>query len=379
LTPAPPVPPSTLEQRGIEPAVVKTAAEVTACIQRLSQPRLQRIPHDEPRTTLPSLTYGREGRIGLPDPARVGETTVARSTEPSRLDMPVVLTGQPRLSPRYRVPQYLPRTSRSTSPRSNSPPKPLLSALSRHSPLPLVRNITRAKKAAPQSSHGKQLLDATSQGNIELMRDLIANHKTTAADLLDAKNSFGHTALMVACQRGQMPAVKLLIDSGASLGDSDKFGSGALHYACKAASLPIVCLLIAAGADHHATNKHGKTPRDMAQADSEVVVFLETLAKVEEAKTILAEEDVMRVAARGALRVASSGPGGARTAYLVEATLRGTISASKSIDSQATRAVQARSASESAIPMKKVLEPVEDGAERKARLAPPTDAWARAI
>ena len=146
------------------------------------------------------------GSARLSDPAGIGEFTLPRSTEPSRLDMPVALTS-PRLSPRYRVPQYLPLTS-----SSKSPHRPL-SGFSPRS-LPLVHTITPAMKAA--EPHGKHLLDATRLGNIERMRDLIANLASPAD--LQFRNKFGNTPLMLACQRSNFRAVQLLIVRGSQRG-----------------------------------------------------------------------------------------------------------------------------------------------------------------
>jgi len=265
-----------------------------ACIQRLSQPRPQTPRNDpptgRPRTSsfsLPPLPYGRPGRTELSDPARLGELTVPRSTEPSRLDMPVALTS-PRLSPRYRIPHYLPLTS-----CSDSPPRSL-SGLSPRAPLALNRTTTPAVKAA--EPYGKHLLEATGKGDIEHMRSLIANQLAPPADF-QFRNSFGNTALMIACQRSHYLAARLLVVSGAPLDAADKFGSGALHYACRAGSLPTVRLLMAAGADLHTMNKHGRTPRDFARGHADVIAFLETLAKAEDAKASLEREDAMRVMA----------------------------------------------------------------------------------
>jgi len=143
--------------------------------------------------------------------------------------------------------------------------------------------------------HGKHLLEATRLGNIERMRDLIAN-LTSPADL-QFRNKFGNTPLMLACQRSNVRAVQLLVSAGAPLDDSDKFGSGTLHYACRAGSLPIVRVLMTAGADIHAMNKHGRTPLEMAEGHADMIAFLKNLAKAEDSTPSLEKEEKIMLTA----------------------------------------------------------------------------------
>ena len=69
----------------------------------------------------------------------------------------------------------------------------------------------------------------------------------------------------------------MLIAAGAMVSAADKFGCTPLHYAARAGHLPIIKKLLDAAADPHATNKHGKTPLQVAHDD--VQIFLHALDK----------------------------------------------------------------------------------------------------
>ena len=66
------------------------------------------------------------------------------------------------------------------------------------------------------------------------------------------------TALMISSEKGYLPIVQLLIDSGADINLQDIAGRTALMISSGKGYLPIVQLLIDSGADINLTDKHGK-------------------------------------------------------------------------------------------------------------------------
>ena len=91
------------------------------------------------------------------------------------------------------------------------------------------------------------------QGNLGSLRALLAGRTRGPAltALLDARieaeNHF--TLLMIAARHGQADAVRLLLESGASVGATTGRGSTALAIACQEGQLDCVRLLLGANAD----------------------------------------------------------------------------------------------------------------------------------
>ena len=79
-------------------------------------------------------------------------------------------------------------------------------------------------------------------------------------DHVDEANAEGVNALMLACQVGVLPIVKLLLGAGASPFASDREGRTALHWACIKGTTLIVDALLDAGADVNAQTRDGLTP-----------------------------------------------------------------------------------------------------------------------
>lgn len=73
------------------------------------------------------------------------------------------------------------------------------------------------------SANKSPLFLAACTGNAQIVEILLKNH----ADV-DARTSGGHTALMVSCQKGYTKVVKLLVDAGASLTETDSNGLSAV-------------------------------------------------------------------------------------------------------------------------------------------------------
>lgn len=121
-----------------------------------------------PRTTLPPLTYGGEGRLNegrLSDPTHVGDLIMARSVEPGMVDRPVVLTS-PRLSPRYRVPAGWAGIGQPAFVPPSS------------SRLTGIISPRTARLAALEEIPGKKVYDAVARGDMEHLSVLVKDKAT---------------------------------------------------------------------------------------------------------------------------------------------------------------------------------------------------------
>jgi uncharacterized protein len=68
-------------------------------------------------------------------------------------------------------------------------------------------------------------------------------------DLLDAKDAYGFTPLMLASAEGRVEVVRWLIDHGAAINEWNERGNTALYLACLRGQSPVVRLLVGRGAD----------------------------------------------------------------------------------------------------------------------------------
>ena len=212
-------------------------------------------------------------------PLGIGTISSPRSLHPESWDAPVALTS-PRLSPRFRVPLYVPPSS-----RPDSPPKVPLSPRSGLTCL----NHSRTPRVIAAEPLGKHLFDAAIRGDVPSVQELIH----LKADVNHRGIKFNNTALHVASSFGQTNMVRALVAGGADVNVIDKFGSTAVHYASRGGHLPIVQLLVAAGAEHAVVNKHGKTPLQLGRGQAHVTSFLEMLSKADDAINRKQIEDQM--------------------------------------------------------------------------------------
>ena len=81
---------------------------------------------------------------------------------------------------------------------------------------------------------------------------------------VNAKDSFGLTALMQASEHEQAEVVKLLLSAGAEVNVKDKEGKTALHHCAATSNTEVAKLLISAGADGNAKDNQGMTALDVA-------------------------------------------------------------------------------------------------------------------
>ncbi len=122
----------------------------------------------------------------------------------------------------------------------------------------VLRNFHKtAPAAAPAALVGKQGMKAVLRAAYEgetALRQLLAGG--TAVDCAD---NDGETALMEAADKGNLPAVQLLLKCGAKAGLQDHEGKTALMDAASDGHTEVVRVLIAAGADVNARDEDGET------------------------------------------------------------------------------------------------------------------------
>ena len=100
----------------------------------------------------------------------------------------------------------------------------------------------------------EDFLRAAEQGDIATVRALLAK----GADL-QAQDTFGATALMLAARGGHMAMVRALLEHGADVQAQDTFGATALIRAAEAGDLAMVSTLLEHGADVQASDAFGQT------------------------------------------------------------------------------------------------------------------------
>ena len=100
----------------------------------------------------------------------------------------------------------------------------------------------------------KELLENAKQGNLEKVKSSIKQ----GADV-NAKNSYGWTALIWSAREGHLEVVKYLIENGADIEAKDDDDWTALILSSSEGHLDIVKYLVEQGADVNAKNKWGNT------------------------------------------------------------------------------------------------------------------------
>lgn len=108
---------------------------------------------------------------------------------------------------------------------------------------------------APKQIH-KELLTACTEGNVKVVKELIACHQA----LVNEQNEKGATPLFLACQYGHLEIVQLLIDNKAEIELAKHNGSTPLLAACYNGHLSTAELLIHHGAAVNHMNNEGWSP-----------------------------------------------------------------------------------------------------------------------
>lgn len=111
----------------------------------------------------------------------------------------------------------------------------------------------------------QQLIDlmvvAAANGDLEAVKSIIHSGRD-----LDAKNTFGQTALIAAANTGSNEVVEYLVSQGANPNKQDSQGNTPLHFAVVKNSTFVSSLLINSGADVNLANNNGDTPLSYAIA-----------------------------------------------------------------------------------------------------------------
>jgi ankyrin repeat protein len=117
------------------------------------------------------------------------------------------------------------------------------------------------------SSSDRPLVEAAMQGNVEVVKQLLAR----GADVNEAQGD-GMTALHWSAERGDVEIASLLLEAGANVRALTRIGSYTpLHLASKSGNGPIIEALLRAGADVNAvTSNSGATPLHFAAAAGDV-------------------------------------------------------------------------------------------------------------
>ncbi|KAI6496757.1 hypothetical protein MCOR11_004819 [Pyricularia oryzae] len=105
-----------------------------------------------------------------------------------------------------------------------------------------------------------ELFQAVRSNDLDRARQLLLENQVD----VDSKNSFGSTALITACRRGNVAFILLLLEKGANINLQDSAGYTALLWACQYTDLEVARLLLASGADIDVENYRGKTAYTVA-------------------------------------------------------------------------------------------------------------------
>lgn len=104
-----------------------------------------------------------------------------------------------------------------------------------------------------------EFIKASKRGDLTALQTLLASN----AELINARDSEGSTALHCATWKGHDSAVAWLLNAGADVhahNENDHWGTTALHAAAHANQARIAQRLIDAGADVNARDRKGRTP-----------------------------------------------------------------------------------------------------------------------
>ena len=100
--------------------------------------------------------------------------------------------------------------------------------------------------------------NALENWNVDVLVNLIENNDISSR-IINSKNSRDCSALFVACEKGNLELVRLLIDNGANVNDVCVYGNTPLHVASEKANPQIVKYLIEHGAVLDTTNDRNES------------------------------------------------------------------------------------------------------------------------
>lgn len=118
--------------------------------------------------------------------------------------------------------------------------------------------IEQIKKSSDDEIR-KQFLSAVSRGDINEMDLLLEDENTDINNIVNARNKNGDTSLIIASDKGNLEAVKLLLECGADLSLKDANGDNALIRAAEKGHFDVVEELLFRKANINSTGQHKKT------------------------------------------------------------------------------------------------------------------------
>eukprot|EP00794_Sanderia_malayensis_P018773 gene18773-20664_t len=120
------------------------------------------------------------------------------------------------------------------------------------------------------------LFDNLQRGDVHMTKQLLHSCRETV-DLDAIFDKAGSSLLHVACSRGHLDSVKVLIEAGASLQTVDSSGSTALHITSTRSDVETTKFLLKHGADAMKKNFEGDLPLDVAATLEIALVLVEKM------------------------------------------------------------------------------------------------------
>lgn len=132
-----------------------------------------------------------------------------------------------------------------------------------------VGNLNATVSLIPSMNHNNQLIMASTLGDIKKVKENISKYD------VNAKNSYGSTAIMGACSVGSEIIVKMLIEKGADINVFNEYGLNPLMCAVKNNHKNVVKILLGKNAKD-IKNKDGVSAMDLAlkNGNEEIIAML---------------------------------------------------------------------------------------------------------
>lgn len=136
-------------------------------------------------------------------------------------------------------------------------------------------------------AYANDLFKAARKGRLSEVENIVLY---SARDVVDSRDGFGRTALMVAARYGELEIVRFLINNGADVNAKDNNGQTALILAVDGRNIELVKYLVSHGADVNAKDNDGETALKLAkdkkkkrksdgdsvEEDKKIITFLES-------------------------------------------------------------------------------------------------------
>ncbi|KAK2141624.1 hypothetical protein NP493_5178g00002 [Ridgeia piscesae] len=131
---------------------------------------------------------------------------------------------------------------------------------------------SKKKKKGGKERTYTRLNDAAKHNDLDSMTGVFEKNKA----LVDTKDKFYKTPLMIACLHGNLQVTKFLVENGANLQSEDNFRWTPLHFACHSGMYDVIEYLVDKGANIDAVTMNGATPfmRAIESSRPEIVILL---------------------------------------------------------------------------------------------------------